>query len=359
MFDLDMLQDTSQRAYLKRLALDTCIQFLGRSIAQSDFQVRNGNKVIKKDLYYKLNVRPNSDQSATSFWEKVIYKLIYDGECLIILSDTDDFLIADDFYRKEYALLDDVFSEVVVKNYEFKRSFKMSDVLYLEYGNAKLSQFLDGLFDDYGEMFGRMINAQLRNYQLRGIVQVGTGQVFDDAKQEKLQSFINKLYAVFNKSSVAIVPQMQGLEYQELGATRAMTTQSIEELTNLKKSVVSDVAKILGIPPSLIHGEMADLSNSMKAFDRYCKRNFVHKIQDEMNAKLFTPQEFIEGQEIKIVNQGSPLESAEAADKLIASGAFNRNEVREMFGYERSDDSELDRYILTKNYQSDEGGDEI
>lgn len=359
MFDLDMLQDTSQRAYLKRLALDTCIQFLGRSIAQSDFQVRNGNEIIKKDLYYKLNIRPNTDESATTFWEKVIYKLIYDGECLIILSDSDDFLIADSFYREEYALYDDIFKDVVVKDYEFKRNFKMSDVLYLEYANSKISQFLDGLFNDYGEMFGRMINAQLRNYQLRGLVKVGAGQIFDEGKQEKLQNYINKLYSVFNKSSVAIVAEMQGLEFEELGATRSTTTQSIEELTKLKKSVMDDVAKMLGIPPALIHGEMADLSNSMKAFDKYCKRHFVRKIQDEMNAKLFTPSEFLQGQSIRIVGQGSPLENAEAVDKLIASGSYNRNEVREMLGDERSDDPELDRYILTKNYQSDEGGDEI
>ncbi|EUJ59547.1 phage portal protein, HK97 family [Listeria fleischmannii FSL S10-1203] len=48
MFDLDYIEDVSQRAYLKRMALDTCIQFLGRSIAQCSFQVRNGDKSLKK-----------------------------------------------------------------------------------------------------------------------------------------------------------------------------------------------------------------------------------------------------------------------------------------------------------------------
>jgi HK97 family phage portal protein len=354
LFDLEYLEDISQRAYLKRMALDTCIQFVGRSIAQCHFQVRDGNASIKKELFYKLNVRPNSDQSASTFWETVIYKLIHDGECLIVLSDTEDFLIADRFTRDEFALYDDVFHSVVVKNYEFKRSFKMSDVLFLEYGNIKLSRFLDGLFEDYGEMFGRMINAQLRNYQLRGIVKVGAGQTFDDKRQEKLQNFINKLYGVFNKNSVAIVPQMQGMEYEELSTSRLGSTQSIEELTNLKKSVMNDVAKFLGIPPSLIHGEMADLSNSMKAFEKYCKHHFIRKIQDEMNAKLFTPDEFLKGHQIKIISKGSPLESAESTDKLIASGAFTQNEVREMYGYERGDDPQLDRYILTKNYQTKE-----
>ncbi|MBC1420106.1 phage portal protein [Listeria fleischmannii] len=359
MYDYEYLVDTSQKAYLKRIALDTCIQFLARSIAQSDFQIRDGTKILKNDWYYKLNVRPNTDESSSTFWEKVIYKLVHDGECLIVLSNTDDLLIADSFERKEYAVYDDLFTGVTVKDYEFKKSFPMNQVFYLEYANSKLSTFIEGLFDDYGEIFGRMVSAQLRNYQLRAIVKIGkTGGSFDPKKQAALQAYLDKVYAAIQKSAVAIVPETPDFEYNELGATRATNAQSIDELTKLKKSMIDDVAKMLGIPPSLIHGEMADLNNSMKSFDQYSKRHFMRKIQDELNAKLFTPAEYLAGRHVKIINQKSPLESAEAADKLIASGAFNRNEVRDMYGWERADDPELDRYILTKNYQADEGGED-
>jgi HK97 family phage portal protein len=359
MYDYEYLVDTSQKAYLKRIALDTCIQFLARSIAQSDFQIRDGTKILKNDWHYKLNVRPNTDESASTFWEKVIYKLVHDGECLIVLSNTDDLLIADSFERKEYAVYDDLFTGVTVKDYEFKKSFPMNQVFYLEYANSKLSTFIEGLFDDYGEIFGRMISAQLRNYQLRAIVKIGkNGGAFDTKKQEAMQAYLDKVYAAIQNNAVAIVPELQDFEYNELGATRATNAQSIDELTKLKKSMIDDVAKMLGIPPSLIHGEMADLDNSMKSFDQYGKRHFMRKIQDELNAKLFTPAEYLAGQHVKIINQKSPLESAEAADKLIASGSFNRNEVRDMYGWERADDPELDRYILTKNYQSDEGGED-
>ncbi|EIA21417.1 phage portal protein [Listeria fleischmannii] len=359
MYDYEYLVDTSQKAYLKRIALDTCIQFLARSIAQSDFQIRDGTKILKNDWYYKLNVRPNTDESASTFWEKVIYKLVHDGECLIVLSNTDDLLIADSFERKEYAVYDDLFTGVTVKDYEFKKSFPMNQVFYLEYANSKLSTFIEGLFDDYGEIFGRMISAQLRNYQLRGIVKIGkNGGAFDTKKQEAMQAYLDKVYAAFQNNAVAIVPETQDFEYNELGATRATNAQSIDELTKLKKSMIDDVAKMLGIPPSLIHGEMADLNNSMKSFDQYGKRHFMRKIQDELNAKLFTPAEYLAGQHVKIINQKSPLESAEAADKLIASGSFSQNEVRDMYGWERADDPELDRYILTKNYQSNEGGED-
>ena len=101
-FDFDV--GLSERAYLKTIALETNINFLARTIAQSEIWItRNGEQVFN-DLSYKLNVRPNTDASATEFWHKVIYKLIYDNEVLIIKTDKDELVIADDFERDEYAL---------------------------------------------------------------------------------------------------------------------------------------------------------------------------------------------------------------------------------------------------------------
>ncbi|SUM33768.1 putative phage portal protein [Staphylococcus gallinarum] len=111
--------------------------------------------MVKKDFnsttHYKLNVRPNTDESAATFWQRVIRKLIYDNEVLIVVTDTKDLIIADDFYRDEYALYDDIFEHVIVGEYEFERTFKMSDVIYLEYNNESITEMLYGLFSDYGE----------------------------------------------------------------------------------------------------------------------------------------------------------------------------------------------------------------
>ena len=43
----------------------------------------------------------------------------------------------------------------------------MDDVIYLEYANEKLDKFSLGLFEDYGEVFGRMLNMQLKKSNTR------------------------------------------------------------------------------------------------------------------------------------------------------------------------------------------------
>ncbi|EDJ9853462.1 phage portal protein [Listeria monocytogenes] len=357
MWDLEFLEDKTTKVYLKKMALNTCVKHIARTIAKSDFRLKNGANSVRNGMYYKLNVRPNTDMSSSSFWEKVIYKLIYDNECLIVLSDTDDFLIADSYVRKEFALYPDVFEGVTVKDYRYNRNFSMDDVIFLEYGNDRLAAFTDGMFEDYGELFGRMIRAQMRDFQIRGAVNFKMAGIADDEKQKKLQTYIDKLYAAFNNNEIAIVPQLEGFNYEEFGTSSVNSSQNFDEIKKLRKEMIDYVASILGIPSALLHGDMADLSNNMKAYMEYCIDPLTKKLEDELNAKLFTFSEFLAGEHIKIIHKKDIIENAEAVDKLVASGSFNRNEVRELLGAERVDNPELDKYLITKNYQSaDEGG---
>ncbi|WP_044893566.1 phage portal protein [Bacillus alveayuensis] len=353
MFDLDLTYETSHRAYLKKMALETCINFIGRTISQSDFRFMKNGKREYNDWHYLLNVRPNTDQSAADFWQDFIYKLIYENEVLVILTDTNDLLIADDFTRDEFAVYPDIFRDVTVKDYKFQRSFRMDEVIYITYNNEKLTEFMDGMFNDFADLFSRMIEVSLRKNQIRGIVSIDSTQSLNEENRTKLQKFIDKLFAAFSKNSVAIVPKLKGFEYDEV-ASGDNNGQSIDELTKLKKSLIDDVANILGIPNALIHGEMAEYETSIKAYIKFCIGPLVKKIEDELNAKILTKNEYLEGSriEVKGLMEKDVIEHAEAVDKLVASGAFTRNEVRELFGAERSENPALDEFVITKNYQS-------
>ncbi|WP_394512622.1 phage portal protein [Priestia aryabhattai] len=353
LFDLELGDEVSQRAYLKKLALETCINFIGRTISQSEFRMMKDNKRQSNDWDYLLNVRPNTDQSAADFWHKFIYTLIDENEVLVILTKSNDLLIADSFTRDEYAVYPDVFRDVTVKDYTFQSPFPMDKVIYITYNNEKLTSFMDGMFNDYADLFSRMVEISLRNNQIRGTVGIDSSQTLDEKTQTKLQKFIDKLFNSFRKNSVALVPKLKGFEYDEVAKGEG-NGQSIDELTKLKKSLIDDVANILGIPNALVHGDLADYETSIKAYVKFCMGPLVKKIKDELNAKILEKKDYLAGSRIEVrgITEKSPLEVAEAIDKLIASGGWNRNEVREMVGSERSDNPELDKYVITKNYQS-------
>lgn len=161
------------------------------------------------------------------------------------------------------------------------------------------------------------------------------------------------MFTSFKTNSIAIVPKLKGFDYKE-EANGSNNGKSVDELTKLKKDLVDDVANILGIPTSLVHGDMADFETAIKAFIKFCNGPLVKKIKDELNAKLIDKKDYLKGDRIDVigVQAKDPLEIAEAIDKLVASGSFNRNEVREMVGKDKVDNPILDEFVITKNYQS-------
>ncbi|MEC5422387.1 phage portal protein [Virgibacillus sp. C22-A2] len=361
LFDLDLFDETHHRAYLKQIALETNINFIGRTISQSDFRIMKDGKRQSDDWHYLLNVRPNTDQTATDFWQKFVYQLIYENEVLVILTDNNDLIIADDFERVEYAVYPDKFKNVTVKDYTFQRTFPMDNVIHLTYNNEKLTKFMDGMFKDFGDLFSRMIEISMRNHQIRGTVGLDTSQKLDKENQTKLQAFIDKLFTSFKKNTVALVPQLKGFEYNEVSKGDGKG-QSVDEITKLKRSLTDDVANILGIPTALVHGELSDYETSMKAYIKFCIGPLIKKISDELNAKLIEKEDHLKGEKIEVkgVTEKSVIENADAADKMVASGSWSRNDVREKFGDERVDDPRMDEYVITKNYQTLdelEGGD--
>ncbi|PCF54106.1 phage portal protein [Staphylococcus delphini] len=357
MYDLELLQDKSKKAYLKQIALNTVIEMVARTISQSEFRVMEGNKKERDQLYYLLNVQPNKNQNAVDFWQKFIYKLIVDNEVLVVKNDDGYFFIADDFYHEnELGLLPHKFTNVVVNDFEFKRIFSMDDVIYLRYNNEKLDSFSLGLFEDYGEIFGRMIDLQLMNNQVRGVLKIDTTQIKTEDKQKLVQEYIDMLFQSFKNNSIAIAPLTKGLDYEEHSSKgSAQGNQEFKEIEELKRTILTDVARIIGVPPSLVFGEVADLEKAIESYLKFCINPLLRKIEAELNAKFFHVEEYLEEERhIRVVgiDKRDPLKMSEAIDKLVASGTFTRNQVRVMTGEEPIDDPELDKFIITKNLQS-------
>ena len=366
-YDFELLRETSHKAYIKQWALDTCINHIARTISQTKFEIIDGeNKDSSSTTHYKLNVRPNTDESAATFWQKVIRKLIYDNEVLIVVTDKKDLIIADDFHREEYALYDDIFEHVIIGEFEFERSFKMSEVIYLEYNNIGITNMLYGMFGDYGDIFGRLIKSNLMNNQIRATLSTDANYTLNDKSQKAMQDFIDKAYEAYASNDIAIVPIQKGYKYQEHTSTNAKNTSQIDDLAKIPNQLLSYVARNLGIPVGLINGDTADIEAMTDNYMKFCIKPIIEKITDELNAKLFSERGYKEGKRIKAISidQKGPLEVSEAVDKLIASGSFNRDEIRVLTGFEPIGSEEMQKFIITKNYQTvdeestnDEGGD--
>lgn len=365
-FDLDFIElfeKKTERIHMKRLAIETCISFLAGTISQTEFRVRNGKEYKKDELYYRLNTRPNKNMTASTFWQRFISKLVYDNEVLVIQADDGDLLIADSFIQKKYAVFEDIFTDIIIRDFEFKRSYKQSEVIHLKYGNEKLSHLLDSIFYDYGDLFGYILRGQKRKNQLRATVDMDMLAAKSSEHQSKLQEFINNMYEAVEKKDVAIIPQQPGFEYEEKSGN-GIAGQSVDEINKVTDGFFDQVAFAIGIPPSLVRGDMADIDKQTKNYMFFTVSPLLKKIKEECDVKFFTKKQHLSGQSIETRKPSyrDIFDLATAIDKLVASGAFNGNEVRTEMGYETTDEEIHNTYFITKNYataeESLEGGED-
>src|SRR5699024_9073103 len=337
--------------YMKRLAIEICISFLANTVSLTEFRVKKGSKYIENELYYRLNVRPNKNMTANTFWQKFISNLVYDNEVLVIQADDGDLLIADNFDHKEYAVYEDVFSNVSVRGYEFKDTFRQSDVIHLKFGNEKLSNLLDSLFYDYGDLFGHILNGQKRKNQLRATVDMDMVSAKSREMQEELQEFIDNMYESVSKKQFAIIPQQPGFKYEEHSGN-GVAGQSVDEINKVTGGFLDHVAFSLGIPPSLIRGDVADSKDLVKNYMFFSIKPLLEKIQTKANAKFITKKEYQEGKRV-IAREAQYLnifDLAGPADKLRGSGLADGHELRDALGFGPSDDPIHDEFFVTKNY---------
>lgn len=363
-FDFDLLEESGNKAYLRVIAMQIVIDFVARSLAQSDFRVYNDKgKTEKNELSYKLNVRPNPNQSSSKFWQTLTYRLIKNNEVLVIQSDTGDLFIADTWNADSSVLYPTRYSNVSISNesggsYTFNRTFSADDVWYLNYSNEKLSRYINDLGKDIGELYDRMLEVQKRNGQIRGVVDTTFTTKADDEKAKKLQTYIDKIYQSFKSNSIAVVPQTTGLSYTEVSGKQGQQKQSVSELKALQDQLIDTVANMIGVSPALIHGSNEKLESNIKSFLKFCLNPLIKMIQDELNAKVFTRAMYQAGWHIQVFGLNTPsiYESAPAIEKLITATVLSPNKVLKDFGYEERPGG--DDIVITKNYEKLKGGEE-
>lgn len=350
-FEFEDLERMFENLQLKSLAIDKSAEFIARIFAKSAFKYQENGKVKSSDWDYLLNVRPNKNESASDFWQKVVYRLITKNEVLIFLTTDDQLLVADSYTRTKYAVYDDVFEYVTCRGFTFEKRFRMSEVIFLQYNNNRLQDYISDLFADYEKLHTRLVEALARNNQIRGTLKTKNNGSFDKEMLAKLQSYAEILFKSFNTKTIAIVPAQDGMEYTEHTNTTGTSNISVDELKKFRRQFDDEVADVLGIPTALSHGDMANLENSQKMFNSYCYQSLVKKMSDGLNFALVSRRKYERNNLFVIIGEGQRdrFALAENIDKLISSGAMTRNEVRSELGLESVPGG--DKFLITKNYQ--------
>lgn len=338
----------------RELAFYSCVNMIANSISKCEFKTFEKNKEVKAREYYSWNVEPNKNQNSSQFLHKLIFQLYANNECLVI-AEGDQLLVADSFTMKEYALFDNTFSGVTVGDYSFSKIYSRKDVLFFKLSEQNMRKVINMIYDSYGKLLSYTMKHYQTSKGTKGILNLEALGGGTEDEKTYLKDLMNKRFKGYFENDNSVLPLSKGFDYKE---NPRQSTENTRDIKAMMDDVSDFTAKAFGIPPALIRGEIAGISDAMQSYLTFCIDPLVDMIQEEINRKRNGYTAFIQGTYLKIdtrnIKHVDILESATAIDKLIASGVYSVNHIRDILGEQLVNEEFADKFFMTKNYSTAE-----
>ena len=345
-------KETELRLGYKTLALNACIDFLANALIACDFQTFVAGQTCKDDLYYRLNIEPNASESAARFWKRVLARLFMSNECAIWL-DQKQFYVLDSY---EYDRKTAKFSKVKI-NDNAVRTLGEKEVIFLEWRNSKIASYVEDIYSDVGALIGAVTNSTIKHQYAKLLVEIPMNYPQTPQAQEDLNKLVNvNLKKLVSNSANTVATITNGLKVSRFDLGGAGGSASINDLNarSLVNDYVDYIALAAGIPPVLLHGEVADTKQAVVNFVTFCLDPLTRIIAQEFNRKYFSIDEFKKKNFIRIdtsrIQLGGVDAQADAINVLLRSGVLSIDDSLIMMGREPIGADWSTTHWITKNY---------
>jgi HK97 family phage portal protein len=337
---------------VRKLCFWACVNMVSGAVSKCEFKTYEGGIEKRTSEYYLWNVQPNVNQGSGAFMRQLIAKLFMNNEVLIF-DKGNQLFVADSFGKKESGVNETIFSDISVKNEVIYSKKRQKDVIYIKLASENVREQVDLIFTEYQKLISYGIGAVKRENGNKGIIEIDSMRQGTGEEQAQIDKKMQEAFKAFFIADSSVIRLNRGYKYIPLSKaeTGKADTRDIRAMIN---DVFDFTATAFGIPPKLIAGEIENTGNAIDQFLTFCIDPLTDMICEEINRKRYTESEILHDTKIvidtKAVRHVDLLSVAMSVDKLISSGAFSINDIREVVGEAPLKDAYADEHWLTKNY---------
>jgi HK97 family phage portal protein len=341
--------------YIREMAFWSATNLIANAISKCEFKTYLKGDEVKKEEYYLWNIEPNKNQNSSAFLHKLIAQLYRHNECLVI-EQNGQLIVADSYSKKEYALYENTFTQVTIKDFTFDKTFKQSEVLFFQLNEVNMRNVVNGLYGSYAKLITYSMNAYQKSKGTKGIFKYDTVPVAGTPEREAFDKLINEKISKWLNSDNAALPLGRGQEWKE-NEKKTYAGESTRDIKAMIDDVYDFTARSYGIPPVLLKGDLANIGdNVVDVLLTFAVDPLIDTLQEEINRKRTGYLNFSQGTYLEIDSKAIKhidlLSVSTAIDKLIASGAFCINDIRKLVGEQIIDEPWAWQHWITKNYSS-------
>lgn len=340
--------------YIRELAFNLVVNKIANAISKCQMNIYVDKKRDRNEEWYRWNVSPNPNQSATVFWTKLIYQL-YDNNEALIIPINENLYVADSFIvNKQYAFFDYRFESIQIDDFSLSRAFRQNEVFYFQLNNKKMVTYLNGTMTLYTGLIKAAYSSYMASNGNKGFLKISQFAEQEDDFQEYFNQLVNEDFKKFFESSNAVMPLYEGYSYEALGNTG--TQSNTRDIKALIEDVIQTTANAFNMPTSIAIGNVQDTSKAIDEFLTFCIDPLIRILEAEITRKSFTQSQVINGSYVKFdttaIKHIDLLDVATAIDKLISSGCFTINDIRKTIGADEIDEPWANQFFMTKNYST-------
>lgn len=351
------LFEASQDYAVKRLCFEQCMNLISSAMGRAEVRTYVGRRETREGEYWLWNVEPNTNQSSTAFWQKIVWSMMTKNEALIISTrkrdGTEGLVVADSFSAgKIYPAKQREYTSVRVGETTYEKTFREGDVIHLTMHHLNADGPLAAIAESYAAMIAA---AQTQYTDDRGrklkvhVSQLASGQ---ENFEEKFGETINKQIKPFFANANAVLPEFDGYEYTEFARSRGANSES-KELRALIDDVLAYTARSLLIPLPLVSGDNQDTKDAMRRFLTSVIDPIADQMSEEINRKRYGYERWRAGDYVRVdtssIQHFDVFDMAASVEKLVGSGAYTINDIRRAVGEEPIPEEWADKHYMTLN----------
>lgn len=260
---------------IKDMMIERAIDLISKTISRTKFEVYRkgkGSEGVKRTVdtvFYTLNLRPNKNEDASSFWKMVVSWLLRNGDCLVIIIGSELFM-ASDWEENEKVISEKTFTNITLidtkgNTYDYNGTLKSSEVIYMTMGDHEAMNTLNDFYEDYDKVISTAISGYRHSNAVKRLLNYpGRTPVFKskDGSEKGIEQYAKELTSgLFDEeNSLTTLPENFTLEdLKQAGKTTDDFRNSIKEFGD-------KVANAFGIPLDIYYGTKTDKSTGTNDF---------------------------------------------------------------------------------------------
>lgn len=360
---LEIIAKDLTKVQLAVMAQEKAAGMIAKAIAKSEIVLTKGEKRRKDQEYYRLNIRPNDNETGTDFWFKVARELVATGDCVVVRMPNGKYYRANSYQMDDYVLFGKTYSHIVLTDgyneVTLRYGVNSDDIMHFRYGTAKMRKFTDNVLNNLNDALNAVqsletiANTPLLKFKVDANLQFRRRTADGKEIRLTLDNVIDEFKEKIDGKKLAIITEQTGTSLEFMDVKKQVTAAEVGALADI---INKECAAAYDIPLGVFNGQITEQSDATNEFITYAVSPVAEVINDTLGAKLVGEKDYIKGERAFVwlahFKHVDVIDASPNLDKLRAIG-FTLDEIFEMVGYPALNTEFSTTRALTKNYATE------